>query len=88
MRSYLRCCCCTGTCICPALESINADLKGKTYESAQSVPIGTVACAIMCLVLAAVVLLDAGKLYADFQMMKSNLRRLTGRPSNKVEPSP
>lgn len=72
-----------------ALESINADLRGKTYESPQSVSIGTVACAIMCLVLAAVVLLDAGKLYADFQMMKSNIRRLaTGRPSNKVEPSP
>ena len=75
--------------MCSALESINADLQGKTYESPQSVSIGTVACAIMCLVLAAVVLLDLGKLHADFQMMKSNVRRLaTGRASNKVAPSP
>lgn len=75
--------------MCSALESINADLQGKTYESPQSVSIGTVACAIMCLVLAAVVLLDLGKLHADFQMMKSNVRRLaTGRASNKVGPSP
>jgi len=71
-----------------ALESINADLKGVTYDSPQAVPIGTVACSIMCLVLAAVVILDSGKLYSDLKMMKSNVRRLMGRPSNKVDPSP
>ena len=71
-----------------ALESINADLKGVTYDSPQAVPIGTVACSIMCLVLAAVIILDSGKLYSDLKMMKSNVRRLMGRPSNKVDPSP
>ena len=74
--------------VCTALESINADLEGKTYDSPQAVPIGTVACSIMCLVLAAVVLLDSGKLYADFTMMKSNIRRLMGKRTNKVEPNP
>ena len=73
---------------CTALEAINADLKGKTYDSPQAVPIGTVACSIMCLVLAAVILLDAGKLYDDLKMMKCNIRRLAGTPTNKVEPSP
>ena len=81
-------CVCVCWYVCVALESINADLAGVTYESPQSVSIGTVACAIMCLVLAAVILVDAGKLHADFQLMKSNVRRLMGRPSNKVEPSP
>ena len=74
--------------VCSALESINADLKGVTYDSPQAVPIGTVACSIMCLVLAAVIILDSGKLYDDLKMMKSNVRRLMGRPSPKVEPSP
>ena len=75
-------------CLHTALESINADLKGKTYDSPQAVPIGTVACSVMCLVLAAVILLDAGKLYDDFRMMKSNIRRLMDKRTNKVNPSP
>jgi len=75
--------------VCSALESIDADLKGVTYDSPQAVPIGTVACSVMCLVLAAVILLDAGKLYDDFRMMRSNIRKLMGKkPSNRVGPSP
>ena len=74
---------------CAALEAINADLQGKTYDSPQAVPIGTVACSVLCLGLAALVLLDSGKLYDDLKMMRSNLRRMMGNPpSNKVGQSP
>lgn len=71
------------------MESINADLKGVTYDSPQAVSIGTIACSVMCLVLAAVVLLDAGKIYDDCRMMKANVRKLVAKkPTNKVGPSP
>ena len=75
------------TTVCAALESIIADLEGKTYDAPQAMSIGTVACSVMCLVLAAVVILDFGKLYADFQIMKANVGKLMGK-HNKVEPNP
>jgi hypothetical protein len=72
-----------------ALTAIDAGIAGKTYESPQSVPIGTVACTVMCLVLAAVVLLDASKLYSDFKLLRENIGKLTrGGRSNKIAPSP
>jgi len=83
MNVYYNC----ANALCSALESINADLKGVTYDSPQAVSIGTVACTVMCLVLAAVVLLDSGKIYSDIVMGKNNIRRLAGQPTNKITPS-
>ena len=68
-----------------ALKTINADLVGKSWESPQGVPIGTVACSMMCLLLFLVVLLDLKKLYNDFKMFRSNTRDMCGR-KNQVTP--
>jgi len=71
-----------------ALTAINAAIAGKTYNSPQAVPIGTVACTIMCLVLFSVFLLDISKLTADFKLLRENIGKLVrGGRSNKISPS-
>lgn len=61
---------------CVALAAINAALIGKSYESPQGLPIGTVACTILCVVLALIILLDLGKIYTDLKMMGNNVSSL------------
>jgi hypothetical protein len=73
---------------CQSETAINQDIKGKTYNSPQAVPIGTIACTVMCIVLVAVILLDVSKLTADLKLMRHNVRALLKMRNNKVGPSP
>ena len=69
-----------------ALSAINAAIAGKTYNSAQAVPIGTVACSMMGLLAFLIVLLDAKKLWNDLKMLRSNTADMCRRDENKVCP--
>ena len=72
-----------------ALTAINAAIAGKTYNSPQSVSIGTVACTMMCLVMVGVFLLDISKLVSDIKLLRENVGKLLrGGRSNKIMPSP
>ena len=75
-------------CFLSALYEINADLVGKTWESPEGVPIGTVACSLLCLVMAFIVLLDMNKLWQDLKMMRGNIESMMKhRHRNRVSDS-
>ena len=56
------------------MESIAADLKGKSYEAENAVSIGSIAIGILSAVMAAIIALDCNKIINDLGMLKLNLR--------------
>ncbi|CAD5112150.1 DgyrCDS1389 [Dimorphilus gyrociliatus] len=72
---------------CVELESIAADLKGKSYDSPQAVSIGTVAVILLSITIGLIVLLDLNKIWEDLKMMRQNLETLLKKRSNKVSDS-
>ena len=57
------------------------------YEAEEAVPIGTIACTLMCLLLAAIILLDLHKLLEDLKMMKRNIQSMLDDRNNKISDS-
>lgn len=71
-----------------ALTAINFDIKGKSWESPNAASLGTVACAILGVVLAIVLFVDLRKILLDFNMMKNNIKTFIHiEKANKVKPA-
>lgn len=72
---------------CVELESIAAELKGKSYDSPQAVSIGTVAVILLSITIGLIILLDVNKMWEDLKMMRQNIETLLKKRSNKISDS-
>ncbi len=70
-----------------ALVSIGAELIGFRAEAPNSVAFGTFAITLLCVLMAALILLDLNKIYTDCKMMKANIASMMNKKSNKVSDS-
>jgi hypothetical protein len=69
-----------------ATSSIAKGLAGNKTESEDAVSIGTICCSAMCVLVAAMVLLDLNKIWMDLKIGRENIRHLM-KKKNKVSDS-